>query len=105
MPARRLSPVSSLVLSRGARGRASTHFLLGEDEGLRLAGFVTPLQKAPAQQRQFLYLDAVSPYQSKIGPDRKWRPNSIHSDAFKREHAASQILSEARKNELHLCAP
>src|ERR1700683_2830717 len=106
MPARRLSPLRSLVLSRGARRRAGTHFLLGADESLRLACFVTALQNAPAQQRQFLYLDAVSPYQSEIGPDSKWSPHPIHGNASEREHAASQILCEACENELHLiCAP
>jgi hypothetical protein len=97
--------VGSFVFSRGARGRAGTHLLLGKGEGLRLAGFVAPLQYAAAQQGQFLDLDAVSPYQSEIGPDRKWRPHAIHGDAFEGEHPASQILREAGENELHLCAP
>jgi hypothetical protein len=52
-----------------------------------------------------LYLDAVSPYQSEIGPDGKCGPYAIRGNAFKREHAASQILSEARQNKLHLGTP
>jgi hypothetical protein len=97
--------VGSLVFSRSARGRPGAHLLLGEGEGLRLAAFVAPLQYAPAQQREFLYLDAVSPNQSEIGPDRKWRAHAIHSYAVECEHAASQILREAGQDELHLCAP
>jgi hypothetical protein len=97
--------VSSLVLSGGAGGRAGTHFVFGEGEALGETGFVATLENATAQQRQLLYLDAVSPYQSEIGPDGKCGPYAIRGNAFKREHAASQILSEARENELHLCAP
>jgi hypothetical protein len=105
MPARRLSFARGFVFSLGAGGRTRAHFVLGKDESLRLAGFVAPLQNASAQKRQFLYLDAVSAYQGEIGSHRECRPDAIHGYAFECKHAASQILLEARQNELHLGAP
>jgi len=96
MPARRLSLARSLIFSFGAGGRAGAHFFLGKDESLRLAGFVTPLQNAAAQQRKLLNLDAVSAYQGHIGPHREGRAHAIQGDAFEREYAASQVLLEAR---------
>src|SRR5205807_3961385 len=63
------------------------------------------LQKATAQQRQFLHLDGVSPDERKVGPHGKCGSYPVGIHALKCEHAESHILSEARQNKLHHCIP
>jgi hypothetical protein len=68
---------------------------------------VKVIQKASAQERQFLDLNAISPYQSQIrfNSKKSASPRLIHSDTFKCEYAESGYLSESGQNVLHLFPP
>jgi hypothetical protein len=88
--------------SRRTLAGANLHLFFGEDENPHLADFLTAVQNAPAQQRQFLDGDAISSGQSQIGPDGTVGPYFVFSQAFKRVYARSGIVSESGENELHL---
>jgi hypothetical protein len=83
------------------------HALFRKGHGVLLPAAITLrhftlFQKSPAQQRQFLYANAISPNEIKIGPHRECRSCSIPGNALKCEHAESCILSEPCEYELHL---
>ena len=74
--------------------RANAHLLLAECHGGRELGFVTPLEKSPAHQRQLLQANAVSSNQHEIGFDRTSGPDAIFAEAFEYENAESEFLRE-----------
>jgi hypothetical protein len=102
---RRPSLLGGQFASRGFLVGASPHFVLGEGKGLNLAAFLMPVEQTPAQQRQFLYLDAISPDQSEIGSNRAFGTYPVVRYVIEREYAESQIVSESVEYKLHLCAP
>jgi hypothetical protein len=104
-PLRRPSFVGRQFASRGALRGVSPHVVLGEDRGPGLATHFAPVQKASAQKRKFLDLNAESPCQSQIGSHRTTCPYPVVSHAFEFEYAASQIVSKSAEYKLHLCAP
>jgi hypothetical protein len=98
----RLSFAGSRGASRSALARASPHLLLGEGKGRYLATFLTPVKYTAAQERQFLYLDAIPSDQSEVGSHRTFGTQPVLPNAFKGEHPESRIVSESGENELHL---
>src|SRR6266852_7570361 len=101
-PLGRFSLVGRTFFSGGALARTNAHLLFAENHGGRSLGFVTPLQKSAAHQRQLLQTDAISSNQNKIGLDRTSGPYAILAEAFECEHTESEFLGETRQNELHL---
>jgi hypothetical protein len=70
------------------------HLLFSEGQCALLLAFAAPLQKLPAQQREFLHPDAISRDQSHVYSNRKLRLRSIGRNAFKCEYAEFRILIE-----------
>jgi hypothetical protein len=104
-PPRRLPFLCRCIARRGTATCVQTHLLFSKGQCRCLLAFTTPLQKSPAQQREFLYADAIFPCKSEICSDGVLVPSSIRRRAFKCKHAESGVLLESYKTELHLSAP
>jgi hypothetical protein len=71
-------------------------------EGKRPLLFViAALENSPAQQRQLLESNAISPRQGQIRPNCERRARPVCRDAFKRENTKPLDLVESLQNELH----
>jgi len=101
-PVRSLSLLDSRVARRRALVGGRPHLVFGKGQGMRLAGFLAPVEKTAAQERQFLYANAIPSRRREIGSNSTLSTDPIFADAFKCEHAGSQIVSESGENELHL---
>ncbi len=66
-----------------------------------LNALALPIQKAPAQQRQFLHCDSIPARKSEIGAHSKERADLSDGYTFKGENSVSRVLREPCQDELH----
>src|ERR1051326_3130508 len=59
-------------------------------------------QKAPAEQREFLYPDSEAFDQCQVSSYREVSPRFVGRYALKLEHAKSQVAAEAIQKKVHL---